>query len=62
MSWNLFGLNPTFKEFLEKHPDATMIGLCWSMYWRLGVLVMVLELLFFIAILLLPLFFRITFF
>ena len=26
--------NPSFKEFLEKHPNATMLGMVWAFYWR----------------------------
>lgn len=48
--WNLFGLNPEFKQFLDKHPDKTMIGLAWSMYWRFGIIILALELVLFLVI------------
>jgi len=48
---NFFGLNPTYKDFLEKHPDSTMLGLAWAMYWRLMVLVLAIEMAFLVAIL-----------
>lgn len=41
--WNLGGMNPTWKEFGEKHPDKTMIGMSWALQWRFMVLVLVLE-------------------
>jgi hypothetical protein len=27
--------NPKVKEFLEENPNQTMLGLSWSLYWRL---------------------------
>jgi hypothetical protein len=41
--WNLGGLNPHYKDFVEKHPDKTMIGLMWSLQWRFMVLVLLAE-------------------
>jgi hypothetical protein len=41
--WNLGGLNPNFKDFMEKHPDKTMIGTCWSLFWRLWLILFVFE-------------------
>lgn len=26
--------NPKIKEFLDKNPDMTILGLVWAMYWR----------------------------
>ncbi len=44
MSWfHLGGLNPKFKSFAEKHPDATMLGLGWALYWRFAVIVLLVE-------------------
>jgi|GEM_PF-1082653 len=42
--WKLGGLNPTFKEFTEKYPKKTMIGMAWGFYWRLMVFILALEL------------------
>jgi hypothetical protein len=36
--WNLGGLNPKFKEFMEKHPDKTVVGVSWALVWRLWLL------------------------
>ena len=36
-------MNPKYKEFMEKHPDKTMIGMAWAYYWRLMILVFILE-------------------
>ncbi|MBX2866463.1 hypothetical protein KTR10_00665 [Candidatus Kaiserbacteria bacterium] len=41
--WNLGGLNPRFKDFVEKYPKKTMIGMSWSLYWRLALLIVVVE-------------------
>ncbi len=41
--WNLGGMNPTYKDFLEKYPDKTMLGMGWAFYWRFMVLVLVCE-------------------
>lgn len=50
MSWfNLGGLNPKFKSFTEKHPDATMLGLGWALYWRFALVVLAIEVVLFIA-------------
>jgi hypothetical protein len=27
-------LNPKVSTFLEEHPNKTLIGLGWSIYWR----------------------------
>ena len=43
--WNLGGLNPQYKDFLEKHPDKTMIGMLWALYWRFAILVIAIEIL-----------------
>ncbi|MBI2610396.1 hypothetical protein HYW60_00455 [Candidatus Kaiserbacteria bacterium] len=43
MNWNLFGLNPKFKDFIEKYPNKTVLGVAWAMYWRFLVLVLALE-------------------
>ncbi len=26
--------NPAVKDFLEKHPNKTLIGFMWSLWWR----------------------------
>ena len=36
-------MNPTYKEFMEKHPDKTVIGMAWAFYWRIVVLIIGLE-------------------
>lgn len=41
--WNLGGLNPNFKEFTEKYPNKTLIGVGWAFYWRFAVLFLVIE-------------------
>lgn len=43
MNRNLWGFNPKFKDFLEKKPDVTVIGVGWSFYWRFMVVVLVVE-------------------
>jgi hypothetical protein len=52
MNKNLFGLNPKFKDFIEKRPDITLMGIFWSSYWRFTVVVLgvyvILAILFFI--------------
>ena len=48
--WNLGGMNPEYKDFMEKHPDKTMIGLTWSMWWRFGILGFVCEIILFLAV------------
>jgi len=45
------GMNPKFKDFIEKHPDKTVIGVGWAFYWRFMVLVLTIELIIFISIL-----------
>ncbi|MES2007120.1 MAG: hypothetical protein V4436_03355 [Patescibacteria group bacterium] len=52
MNWNLFGLNPKFKDFVEKYPNKTMLGVSWALYWRFGLFVLVLELAFFLVLVL----------
>lgn len=27
-------MNPKIKDFLEKKPDITVVGLAWSLFWR----------------------------
>lgn len=44
--WNLGGLNPKYRDFIEKHPDATMIGMTWSLYWRLILIIFIVEIIF----------------
>ena len=51
--WHLGGMNPKFKDFIEKHPNKTMIGVTWALYWRLMVLILFVELFFLIAFLVL---------
>ena len=41
--WNLGGLNPNLKEFLDKHQDKTLIGVLWSMQWRFIVVLLAFE-------------------
>ena len=50
MNSNLFGFNPKFKDFLEKNPNKTLIGMMWAMYWRFAVIVIAIELAFFAVI------------
>ncbi len=42
--WNLGGMNPNYKEFVEKHPEKTLLGMAWSQYWRFFVIIIVVEL------------------
>lgn len=51
--WNLGGLNPKFKDFSERHPNKTMIGMAWSLYWRFALFFIALEILFGIGLILL---------
>lgn len=51
--WNLGGLNPQYKEFVEKYPDKTMLGMAWSMQWRLMLLILAIEMIFFIPMMML---------
>ena len=55
MNWRLFGLNHSFKEYMEKHQDKTMIGLSWALYCRLFAFIFALEILFLFAMLLISL-------
>lgn len=48
--WNLGGLNPNFKEFADTHPDKTLMGMMWSMQWRLAILVVLIEATFFLIV------------
>lgn len=48
--WNFGGLNPSHKEFLDKHPDITMLGMSWALYWRFMVVVLVVELAIFLPL------------
>jgi hypothetical protein len=44
MSWfNMGGLNPKFKDFLDKHPGSTVIGVGWAFYWRFALIVLLIE-------------------
>lgn len=44
MSWfNLGGMNPKFKSFAEKHPDTTLLGVGWALYWRFAIIVLLVE-------------------
>ena len=36
LSW----FNPTAKDFLEANKEKTMVGLAWSLYWRLYAVVL----------------------
>jgi hypothetical protein len=51
--WNFGGLNPEYKEFLETHPQKTLLGVSWALYWRFILFVLALEVLFFAVIFLL---------
>ena len=46
--WNLGGFNPKFKDFMDKHPDKTVLGVGWAFYWRFMILAFVIEALVFI--------------
>lgn len=48
--WRLFGMNPGFKEFIEKNPDTTMLGMAWAINWRLMILVFIVELVFLVIL------------
>ena len=37
--------NPKVKDFLEKNPKKTMIGLFWSLYWRFYIFMLGISLL-----------------
>lgn len=43
MNWNLGGFNPNYQEFVAKHPNKTLIGMWWSMNWRMIIIMFVLE-------------------
>jgi hypothetical protein len=34
-------LNPTVREFLDKYPGLTMLGLAWAIYWRIQLAIMI---------------------
>ena len=55
--WNMGGMNPKYKDFIEEHPEKTMIGISWAFQWRFIVLVLILEIIFFVVIILLGLIF-----
>jgi hypothetical protein len=58
MTWhNLGGLNPNYKEFTEKHPDKTLIGMMWAMYWRFAIVILLAEAVFFVLFLIVTLLF-----
>jgi len=44
MNRNLWGFNPNFKEFMEKRPNLTVIGVFWASYWRIAILGLAIEL------------------
>lgn len=48
--WNLAGMNPKYKDFVEAHPDKTMLGMAWAFYWRFLILVAVCEIAFLAAL------------
>ncbi len=48
--WNLGGINPKYRDFTEKHPDKTMIGMSWAFYWRFGVLFIIIEILLLVTV------------
>ena len=41
--WNFGGLNPRYRDFYEKYPDKTMIGMLWAMQWRFMLFLIALE-------------------
>jgi hypothetical protein len=47
--WNLGGLNPKFKDFMEKHPDKTLVGIGWAFYWRFMVVALIFEIILMVA-------------
>jgi hypothetical protein len=51
MDRHLFGLNPDYKEFMDKRPGITLLGLGWGMYWRFTIVVLAIEAVLFAAIL-----------
>ncbi len=50
MKRNLGGFNPNLKEFIEKRPNLTIMGLGWGVYWRIGLIVLAVELLLFVPL------------
>ena len=32
--------NPTFREFVNKYEDKSMLGMAWSLYWRLSLVIL----------------------
>jgi len=32
-------INPKFSKFIEDNPNITMLGLSWSLYWRIFLVV-----------------------
>lgn len=30
-------MNPKWIKFVEEHPNMTLLGLSWALYWRLAV-------------------------
>jgi hypothetical protein len=48
--WNLSGMNPKFKDFIDKHPNKTVIGVGWAFYWRFFLIVLALEAIFFVVV------------
>jgi len=59
--WNLGGLNPKYKDFIDSHPDKTLIGMGWSMYWRFMIVVFVIEMFVFFCIMLFGVLFGLAF-
>ena len=45
-------MNPKLKDFMGKYPEMTVIGFGWAFYWRIMVLILVVEAIFFIPFLL----------
>jgi hypothetical protein len=54
--WNKF--NPTLKEMEEQHPNISILGLWWSWYWRLALLVIGVVIIFSLIALVFSLFTR----
>jgi hypothetical protein len=42
--WKIF--NPSLKDIENRHPNISILGLWWSWYWRLAVLVISVWLIF----------------
>lgn len=59
--WNLGGMNPKFKDFVEQYPDKTMMGMGWSLYWRWMVLILAVEIGLALSLLVIGLLLRVIF-